>query len=110
MTSVSIAPVQLEQLSTVSARTPLQNVLRRLFRHRSAQIGMIILGFLTLVAIFAPVIAPYDPIVPIRTVKRRAEPCIHAFGCPADQEQHFFGIDGNQRDLLSRVIYGSRLS
>jgi ABC-type dipeptide/oligopeptide/nickel transport system permease subunit len=110
MTSISVAPVQLEPLSTVASRTPLQNVLRRLFRHRSAQIGMIILGFLTLVAIFAPVIAPYDPVIPIRTVKRRAEPCIHAFGCPADQEQHFFGIDGNQRDMLSRIIYGSRLS
>jgi ABC-type dipeptide/oligopeptide/nickel transport system permease subunit len=31
-------------------------------------------------------------------------------GCPADQPQHFFGIDSNQRDLLSRIIYGARLS
>jgi len=107
---LSAAPLKIEPLTTVALRTPLQNALRRLFRHRSAQVGMAILGFLVFVAIFAPVLAPYDPIKPIRTVKRRSPPCIHLLGCPADQPQHFFGIDGNQRDLLSRIIFGSRLS
>jgi ABC-type dipeptide/oligopeptide/nickel transport system permease subunit len=71
---------------------------------------MAILGFLVFIAVFAPVLAPYDPIKPLRDSKRRSPPCIHILGCPADQPQHFFGIDGNQRDLLSRIIYGSRLS
>ncbi len=84
--------------------------MRRFVRHRSAQVGMIILSFLILVAIFAPILAPYDPIKPIRTAKRRSPPCIHLLGCPADQPQYFFGIDSNQRDLLSRIIFGSRLS
>lgn len=106
----SATPLQLESLTTVISRTPLQNALRRFARHRSAQVGMAILGFLVFVAIFAPLLAPHDPIKPIRTVKRRSPPCIHLLGCPADQPQHFFGIDGNQRDLLSRVIFGSRLS
>jgi ABC-type dipeptide/oligopeptide/nickel transport system permease subunit len=103
-------PIQSESLTTVISRTPFENTLRRLFRHRSAQVGMVILGFLIILAIFAPALAPYDPIKPLRDVKRRAAPCIHLLGCPADQPQHFFGIDGNQRDLLSRIIYGSRLS
>jgi len=103
-------PIQLEPLTTMASRTPLQNTLRRIFRHRSAQVGMTILGFLVFLAIFAPLLAPHDPIKPIRSVKRRSPPCIHLLGCPADQPQHFFGIDGNQRDLLSRVIFGSRLS
>ncbi len=86
-------------------------MLRRLFRHRSAQVGMFILSMLTLIAIFAPHIAPYDPIKPLRDVKRRTPPCIHMLNnCPADEPQHIFGIDGNQRDMLSRIIYGSRLS
>lgn len=71
---------------------------------------MVILGFLIFVAIFASSLAPFDPIKPLRDVKRRAAPCIHLLGCPADEPQHFFGIDGNQRDLLSRIIFGSRLS
>lgn len=106
----SATSLQLEPLNTIASRTPLQNALRRFVRHRSAQVGMAILGFLVFVAIFAPLLAPHDPIKPIRTVKRRSPPCIHLLGCPADQPQHFFGIDGNQRDLLSRIIYGSRLS
>lgn len=108
--SSQVTPIQLEPLSTVVSRTPLQNAMRRLVRHRSAQVGMAILGFLILVAIFAPILAPHDPIKPIRTAKRRSPPCIHILGCAPDQEQYFFGIDGNQRDLFSRIIYGSRLS
>jgi ABC-type dipeptide/oligopeptide/nickel transport system permease subunit len=69
-----------------------------------------ILGILIVIAIFAPWFAPYDPIKPLRDAKRRSAPCIHVLGCPADQPQHFFGIDSNQRDLLSRIIYGARLS
>jgi ABC-type dipeptide/oligopeptide/nickel transport system permease subunit len=108
--SSSVAPLKLETLTTVVSRTPFQSAMRRFVRHRSAQVGMVILSFLILVAIFAPVLAPYDPIKPIRESKRRSPPCIHLLGCPADQAQHFFGIDSNQRDLLSRIIFGSRLS
>jgi ABC-type dipeptide/oligopeptide/nickel transport system permease subunit len=91
-------------------QSPARESLRRLLRHRSAQVGMFILGFLILVAIFAEVIAPYDPTVLLKNEKRRDSPCIHLLGCPADKAQHFFGIDGNSRDLFSRVIFGSRLS
>src|SRR5688500_12379790 len=104
------APLQLEVPVTVASRTPLQNALRRFSRHRSARVGMAILGFLIFIAIFAPLLAPYDPIKPLREAKFRSPPCIHLLGCPAEQQQHIFGIDGNQRDLLSRIIYGSRLS
>lgn len=92
------------------ARTPMQDTLRRLRRHRSAQVGTIILGALLLIALLAPLIAPYNPAKPLRDVKRRAPPCIHLLGCPVDQPQHIFGIDSNSRDLFSRVIFGSRLS
>ncbi len=85
-------------------------MVRRLFRHRSAQLGMFLLGILILCAVFAEQIAPFDPIVPLKDVKRRDTPCIHALGCPADQPQHLMGIDGNSRDLFSRIIFGARLS
>ncbi|WP_322509557.1 ABC transporter permease [Anaerolinea sp.] len=90
--------------------SPTREAWRRLRRHRSAQIGMIILGLMVLVAIFAPLIAPYDPVKQMQDVKRREPPCIHLLGCPADKPQHIFGVDGNFRDLFSRVVFGSRLS
>ncbi len=87
--------------------------LRRLFRQRSARIGMTLLSILILTAIFAPQIAPYDPeqvLIDVEPVESRQDPCIHALGCPADQPQHLMGIDGNFRDEFSRVIFGTRVS
>jgi ABC-type dipeptide/oligopeptide/nickel transport system permease subunit len=85
-------------------------MVRRLFHHRSAQLGMFLLGILILCAVFAKQIAPFDPIKQLNNVKRRDTPCIHLLGCPAEKEQHLMGIDGNSRDQFSRIIYGARLS
>ncbi|MBE0696598.1 MAG: ABC transporter permease, partial [Anaerolineaceae bacterium] len=90
--------------------SPTREALRRLMHHRSAQFGMVILGFMILIAIFAPLIAPYDPYARQLDTKRRDTPCIWLLGCPKDRSQHIMGIDGNSRDLFSRVIFGSRLS
>jgi peptide/nickel transport system permease protein len=87
--------------------------LRRLFRQRSAQVGLVVLAVIFFVAIFAPVIAPYDPtevLIGKEAVKKRDAPCIHLLGCPADQPQHLMGIDGNVRDMFSRIVYGTRVS
>jgi ABC-type dipeptide/oligopeptide/nickel transport system permease subunit len=87
--------------------------LRRIFRQRSAVVGMVLLGTLILTAIFANVIAPYDPIdvlIGKEDVRKREGPCIHILGCPTDRPQHIMGIDGNVRDQFSRVIHGSRYS
>jgi ABC-type dipeptide/oligopeptide/nickel transport system permease subunit len=68
---------------------------------------------LVLIAIFAPVIAPYEPeqvLIGVEPVKKRQAPCIHLLGCPADQPQHLMGIDGNVRDQFSRVLFGARFS
>jgi ABC-type dipeptide/oligopeptide/nickel transport system permease subunit len=40
----------------------------------------------------------------------RATPCIHLFGCPSNEPQHIFGLDGNGRDLFSRVVHATRVS
>ncbi|MBM3143668.1 MAG: ABC transporter permease [Chloroflexi bacterium] len=87
--------------------------MRRIFRQRNAIVGGIMLGLLILVAIFAPLIAPYDPeevLIGKEEVSKRDSPCIHLLGCPEDQPQHILGIDGNVRDVFSRVIYGTRVS
>ncbi|HEY6058736.1 MAG TPA: ABC transporter permease, partial [Candidatus Limnocylindrales bacterium] len=41
---------------------------------------------------------------------KRAAPCIHLLGCPADKPQHLLGLDGNLRDVYSRVVHGARVS
>jgi len=87
--------------------------LRSILRQRSAIIGGTILVFLVLVAIFAPLIAPFDPeevLIGKEDIKKRSDPCIHLFGCPEDQPQHILGTDGNVRDVFSRIVFGTRIS
>lgn len=87
--------------------------LRRIFRQRSAIIGLIILAFLLLVAIFAPLLAPYEPnqvLIGVEDVRKRDAPCIYLLGCSRDKPQHIMGVDGNVRDEFSRVIFGTRIS
>lgn len=79
--------------------TLFRDALRRLFRNKLAIIGMVILGLFVFCALFAPWIAPYDPIA--QDVTRRREP---------PSWEHPFGLDEVGRDLLSRVIYGARVS
>ncbi|MFN2281414.1 MAG: ABC transporter permease, partial [Anaerolineales bacterium] len=87
--------------------------LRSIVRQRSAIIGGTILIILVLVAIFAPLIAPYDPeevLIGKEDITKRQAPCIHLLGCPEDEPQHILGVDGNVRDEFSRVIFGTRVS
>ena len=87
--------------------------LRRLLKQRNAVIGGIMVLGLVFFAIFAPVIAPFDPnksLIGQEGVKKRSSPCIHVLGCPEDQPQHIMGLDGNVRDEFSRILYGTRVS
>ena len=88
--------------------------LRNLRHSPSALLGMIIIGALVIIAIFAPVFATHDPIktmigVPGETGRLPSKPpCIPILGC--EDPQHILGLDLNARDLYSRVIFGTRTS
>lgn len=87
--------------------------LRRILRQRSAIIGLIILVILVFMAIFAPVITPYGPtdvLIGVEDVRKREGPCIHMLGCSEEKPQHILGIDGNVRDVYTRIVYGARVS
>jgi peptide/nickel transport system permease protein len=102
-----------EALRSTAPASPWRDTLRRLFRRRSAVVGMVILGLLSLVALFAPVLATHDPFTPLiglEDVEKREGPCIHLLGCPAERPQHLLGTDGNVRDFYSRLVYGAQLS
>jgi ABC-type dipeptide/oligopeptide/nickel transport system permease subunit len=91
-----------------------RDTVRNILRQRTAVIGLLILGFLVFVALFADILAPYPPNVSMLDLgqpgTRGAPPCIHLLGCPADQPQHLMGLDSNLRDTFSRVLHGSRVS
>jgi peptide/nickel transport system permease protein len=95
-----------------------RDTVRSLLRQRSAVVGLTLLAFLFLVAVFADVIATHNPIQSMLELgepvsRQRPEtlaPCVHALGCPADRPEHYFGLDGNVRDTFSRIVHGARVS
>lgn len=74
---------------------------RRLWRQRSARVALCVLAAIALAALLAPVLAPYDPI---------AQPDIIGLKAQAPSLAHPFGTDQYSRDVLSRMLYGARVS
>ena len=97
---------------TLKSHSLWRDAFRQTLHIRSSQIGLVLLGFLLVLAVFAPLIAPYEPneVLLGTGVQVREGPCIHLFGCDASEPQHILGIDGNGRDEFSRIVYGARLS
>jgi peptide/nickel transport system permease protein len=85
--------------------------MRRFFRRKIGVTGLALVTFMILIALLAPVIAPYSPyedFIGSPGAERWAPPCVNALGC--EGEQHLFGLDGNVRDLFSRILHGARVS
>jgi len=103
-----------DQLATVRPASLWRDTLVNILRQRNARIGLVILGILVFFAVFADQLAAFPPDNVLlgheEGVKRLSGPCIHLFGCPATQVEHFFGLDGNARDEFSRVLHGARIS
>ena len=78
---------------------PWRRALRRLVKRRGAMVGAIVVLFFIAVAVFAPLIAPYDPVATSWSAVRKAP-----------SMAHWFGTDEIGRDVLSRVIFGARAS
>jgi ABC-type dipeptide/oligopeptide/nickel transport system permease subunit len=80
--------------------TPFQEKWHLLSRNRGAVAGLVIIALFVLSAVFAPLLAPQDPL----------EQNIEIRKSPPFTEGHLLGTDELGRDLLSRLIYGARLS
>ncbi|MBW7916130.1 MAG: ABC transporter permease [Trueperaceae bacterium] len=72
---------------------------RRFLRNRAATVGLVLTVLLILVAVFAPLLAPYAP--DFQNLRARLRPPSTA---------HPFGTDEFGRDVLSRVLHGARVS
>jgi len=73
--------------------------LNDLLRNGTATFGLILIALIVIVALLGPALAPYDPLAP--------EPLIRL---QSPDVKHLFGTDSLGRDILSRVIYGARIS
>jgi peptide/nickel transport system permease protein len=106
MTAIDAPPeVALERSESappVAAGSP---VLRRLRRLRFGVAAATVLLVIVLSALFAPLLAPHDPLV-VDIRHRLSPPAWMAGGTT----EHLLGTDQVGRDLLSRVIYGGRIS
>ncbi len=108
-------PAHIPELARTQKPSSLyRDAMRFLFQKQSAVLGMVMLVFLALIAVFAPIIAPFDPTAQLigveQGIKKRTGPCVHALGCSPERPQHVLGVDANFRDFFSRMVYGARLS
>jgi len=78
---------------------------RRLFGSKTGLVGLIIVIIVSLTAVFAPLLAPHDPAKINLAVKHK--PPVWMEGGDA---KYVLGTDNLGRDMLSRIIYGSRVS
>lgn len=94
----SITVDRREVLKTRKAESPVRIFWRRLRRSKGALVGLSILALLAIAAIAAPLLAPFDPI-------KVTDNALFSPGVP-----YLIGTDQYGRDILSRILYGARIS
>jgi peptide/nickel transport system permease protein len=75
----------------------------RLRRNPGAITGFVIIAAVVVIAIFAPLVAPFGP-------REQNLAALRGGCCPGPSAEHWFGVDELGRDELSRIIYGARYS
>jgi len=79
--------------------SPARRALRRLFKRKGAVVGLVVIAIFIFLAVFAPLVSPYQPIATSWSLVRKPPSWLH-----------WFGTDELGRDILARVIYGARAS
>ena len=82
----------------ISRESYLQTVIRRFKQHHLATVSLVILAVLVVAALLAPIIAPYNP-----------DEIVGGFS-KAPTAEHWLGTDQIARDVLSRLLYATRIS
>ncbi|MFN0153285.1 MAG: ABC transporter permease [Gaiella sp.] len=100
---MSVAPAEIAASFSAPPSGLWREALSRLRRNPGALVGMVIVGAFVVLAVFAPLIAPYDPVE--QDLDAVIEGC-----CPGPSWAHPLGVDDLGRDELSRIIYGARFS
>lgn len=93
-TNVAVAPTK-----KIRKKSQAWDTIKRIFRYPSAKVGGVLFIIIVLLAILAPLIAPYGP------YEMHLD---QIFQSPSGA--HWFGTDGMGRDNLSRMLYGAKFS
>jgi peptide/nickel transport system permease protein/oligopeptide transport system permease protein len=95
--TISIAePILIEEIRAASF---LRDAITAFRRNRLAMVGLLFVILLALLAIFAPLVSPYNPYI-VDLDNQLLPPSLH----------HWLGTDNFGRDVLTRIIYGARIS
>ncbi|PAY08097.1 diguanylate cyclase [Bradyrhizobium sp. UFLA03-84] len=86
-------------VASETLESPARRAWRRLVRRKGAMLGLVVIALFIVLAGFAPLIVPYDPIAASWSLVRKAP-----------SAQHWFGTDELGRDVLARVVFGARAS
>ncbi len=96
----SVDVLDAEGLLTPEKESQFLVVWRRFRRHRLAVAGLAVITLFILMGIFAPFLAPYDPIADQDPYRKNAPP----------SADHLLGTDEIGRDVFSRLLYAARIS
>jgi peptide/nickel transport system permease protein len=100
---VSIAELEAREVQLEAPSGLWREAWARLRRNPGAIVGFTLVGIFALVALFAPLLAPFDPRAQDLSLLRGG--C-----CPGPSREHWFGVDDLGRDEFSRIVYGARFS
>lgn len=88
--------------------SPASQMRRRIFGHYGIMIGGTVLALIFLIAIFAPLLTPFDPILDQDLAQKLKPPFWH--DSPKYDPAHPLGTDLQGRDYLTRLVHGARIS
>jgi len=100
---MSVAEVEAREIQFDAPSGLWRDAWFRLRRNPAALLGFGLVSLFIVVAVFAPLIAPYDPL-------EQDLPALGGSCCPGPSADHWFGLDQLGRDEFSRIVYGARYS
>src|SRR4029450_13420906 len=100
---MSVAEIEATEIQLEAPSGLWRDAWHRLIRNPGAIVGFVFVGAFVIAAVFAPLLAPYDP-------KEQHLELIANGCCPGPSSEHWFGVDLLGRDVFSRILYGARYS
>jgi peptide/nickel transport system permease protein len=100
---VSVAEAEAREVQFEAPSGLWSEAWHRLRHNPGAIVGFTLVSIFVVVALFAPLIAPYGP-------REQNLSLLQGTCCPGPSSEHLFGVDALGRDLFSRVVYGARYS